>query len=241
MTQKSGNEWSDHTEWWLAEIDDDPIYRSDVIPLLERLLADVPGRLLDLGCGEGQVMALYPGRVLGCDISQGLLRLAARRGPVVRAELPDLGWLRPGSVDGAFLVLVLEHLAGLEVFETVARVVRPGGALTLVMNHPAFTAAGSGPIIDATDGEFLWRWGDYFHNGSTLMPAGEGDVLFHHRPLATILNEAAAAGWNLEEFVETGFSETALAAEPGYVGQERMPRLLGARWMNTQGSRRSHR
>ncbi len=241
MAQKPGNEWSDHTEWWLAEIDDDPIYQSDVVPLLERLLVDVPGRLLDLGCGEGQVMALYPGRVVGCDISPALLRLAARRGPVVRTDLPHLSWLRPGSVDGAYLVLVLEHLAGLEVFETVARVVRPGGTLALVMNHPAFTAVGSGPIVDTTDGEFLWRWGDYFQAGSTLMPAGESDVLFHHRPLATILNEAATAGWNLVELIETGFSEAALAAEPGYLGQERMPRLLGARWTNTQGGRRSHR
>jgi SAM-dependent methyltransferase len=237
MTDRGNNEWDHHAEWWLAEVEDDPIYRSDVIPLLMRMLAGVSGKMLDLGCGEGQVMALFPGRVIGCDISSRLLERAAARGPVVRAELPDLGWLRTESVDAAYLVLVVEHLRDLDVLVTASRVVRAGGTLALVMNHPAFTAAGSGPILDQTDGEILWRWGDYFEAGTTMMAAKRTDISFHHRPLATILNTAAAAGWKLEELVETGFSEAALATEPGYVGQEQMPRLLGARWSNTQGSR----
>jgi SAM-dependent methyltransferase len=236
LEHHNDNEWNRHAEWWLAQVQDDPIYRSDVIPLLTRMLAGVSGTMLDLGCGEGQVMALFPGRVIGCDISGRLLRRAKRRGPVVRAELPDLGWLRSGAVDAAYLVLVIEHLSDLEVLVTASRVVRPGGNLVLVMNHPAFTAAGSGPILDQTDGEILWRWGEYFEVGTTQMAAAGVDVIFHHRPLATILNTAAAAGWKLDELVETGFSEAALAAEPGYVGQEQMPRLLGVRWLNTQGS-----
>lgn len=231
------NEWNDHAEWWLGEVANDPIYQLDVLPLAAGLLTGMSGRVLELGCGEGQAMALCPGSVIGCDISLKLLRHAADRGPVVRAELPDLGWLRSGVFAGAFMVLVLEHLADLEVFAAAARVVRPGGKLVLVMNHPAFTAEGAGPLADPSDGEILWRWGEYFERSETRMPVPGSGVTFHHRPLAEILNAAADAGWCLEKFVETGLSKAALATEPGYVGQEQMPRLLGARWVNTQGSR----
>lgn len=236
MNGDTGSDWNHHAGWWLAEVED-PIYRSDVVPLLDRLVDGIAGTLVDLGCGEGQVMARYPGRVIGCDISRDLLRRAALRGPVVRAELPDLRWLQTDSIDGAYMVLVIEHLETLAIMEAAARVVRPGGALVLVMNHPAFTAAGSGPIVDESDGEVLWRWGDYFNAGRTVMPTPSGGVAFYHRPLARVLNTAAAAGWMLADFLETGLSKTALATEPGYVGQEQMPRLLGARWMNTQGIR----
>lgn len=236
MSGYPGNEWNDHAEWWLDEVADDPIYRLDVLPLLLELTEQMPGRLLDLGCGEGQVMALHSNRVVGCDISMDLLRRAATSGPVVRAELPGLDWVRPGSFDGAYMVLVLEHLPSLEIFYAVSTVVRTAGSLALVMNHPAFTSAGSGPIMDQSDGEFLWRWGDYFESAPVRMPTTGADVTFYHRPLAAIVNAAAAAGWCLETIIERGFSTAALAAEPGYVGQEQMPRLLGVRWAKTQGS-----
>ncbi len=91
------------------------------------------------------------------------------------------------------------------------------------------------------DGEVLWRWGEYFIESQVEMPGGHAPVAFYHRPLATILNAAADAGWMLDHIDERGFSPEAIASQPGYVGQEQMPRLLGVRWMNTQGGRRSRR
>ncbi len=240
MDANHEHEWAGHADWWLSEIRHDPIYDIDVLPLLERLVGRPAGTALDLGCGEGRVMRRIPGRVVGCDVSLDLLRLVGQD-PVVQSELPDLGWLRPGVIDSAYMVLVVEHLPDLEVFASVARVVRPGGSLVVVMNHPAFTADGAGPIVDPSDGEVLWRWGRYFEPAVACMATPGAEVTFYHRPLATILSAAAAAGWMLEELVETGFSAAAIAAEPGYIGQEQMPRLLGARWMNTQGSRSSGR
>ncbi len=240
MDTNHEHEWAEHADWWLSEIRDDHIYASDVHPLLDRLIGRPSGIALDLGCGEGRVMSRIPGTVVGCDVSIELLRLAGRH-PVVLSELPDLRWLRPGVVDTAYMVLVIEHLPDLEVFASAARVVRPGGSLVVVMNHPAFTAEGSGPIVDPADGEVLWRWGSYFVPATTRMATPAAEVTFYHRPLATILSAAGGAGWMLEELVETGLSAAAVAAEPGYLGQEQMPRLLGARWMNTQGSRSSRR
>lgn len=231
------SEWNEHAQWWLEEVRNDPIYRLDVLPLFEMLTAGNEGLLLDLGCGEGQVMRHRNGAAIGCDVAMDLLRIARVDSTVVRSDLRDLSWVKPGSVDGAYLVLVIEHLPDLGVIAEAARIVRRGGSLVLVMNHPAFTADGAGPIMDPTDGEFLWRWGNYFEPASCRMEGSDSEVTFYHRPLADILNAAGDAGWMLEEMVESGFSAAATAAEPGYAGQEQMPRLLGVRWMNTQGSR----
>lgn len=241
------SEWTEHAAWWLDEVVDDPVYLLDVLPLAADLLGQLSGVVLDLGCGEGQVMRAVAaagsgaGAVIGCDISPVLLTQAKQAGPVVRSRLPQLDWLRTDCVDTAYAVLVLEHLAELSLFAAAARAVRPGGALVVVANHPAFTAATSGPIVDLTDGEFLWRWGDYFVAAPVAMPAGDASITFFHRPLDSLLNAAADAGWCLDRIVEVGLSVAAVAAHPGYAGQEQMPRLLGARWINTQGGRQSRR
>lgn len=229
------NDWISHADWWLDEVAADAIYRLDVLPLAADLIGDQDGVVVDLGCGEGQMMRHLDGPVIGCDISPRLLCEAANAGTVVRCRLPDLSWLGTNMVDCAYTVLVVEHLADLDLFSAAARVVKNGGPLVTVMNHPAFTPEGAGPIMDPADGEFLWRWGDYFTEARVEMSAGQESVAFYHRPLAAILNAAAEAGWLLSRIVERGFSGDAIAAEPGYAGQEQMPRLLGVRWINTQG------
>jgi hypothetical protein len=55
-------------------------------------------------------------------------------------------------------------------------------------------------------------------------------VTFHHRPLGVLLTAAADAGWHLERCIEQPLSADVMAAEPGYTGQECIPRLLGVRW-----------
>src|SRR5690606_23465848 len=97
-------------DWWLTEITD-PAYVEEVLPLVLELLEPRPGeRLLDVGCGEGGVMravAASGADVVGID---GSAVLAARAGRAFVAHLPDLGGVRDASLDGAFMVLVLEHL-----------------------------------------------------------------------------------------------------------------------------------
>ena len=88
------DEWEGLADWWIDELEADPIYALDVIPLALELLGDRRGVALELGCGDGQVMRAVAGRVVGTDISQQLLRRAAVQGPVVRGRLPDLDWVR---------------------------------------------------------------------------------------------------------------------------------------------------
>lgn len=218
--------WSDLTDWWLAEIEEDPAYEVVVTPMLLDILDPQAGlTYLDLGCGEGRIMRAVAGArasAHGVELNADLAQRAAIVGPIVIGFLPDLGFLRDDSYDGALSVLVLEHIEDhRKLLGEAARVVRPGGVLGLVMNHPAWTAPGATPISDS-DGETLWRPGDYFSQGTTLEPAGENRVLFHHRSTGNLLTTAAAAGWSLERFVEVPHHEL--------VDQGGIPRLLACRW-----------
>ncbi len=229
------DEWGELTEWWLGEVERDPAYRQEVMPLLVDLLDPQPGgRYLELGCGEGQglrAVAARGGRAMGCDLSQELLLHARQSVPVVRARLPELGWVRCGSFDGAYVVLVLEHLLETaELFRQAVGTVRRGGCLVAVLNHPAFSAPGAGPVVDQADGELLWRWGRYLERAVGRQPAGERTVAFVHRPLGELLTEAAGAGWCLERLEERPAGREAAARDPLLALQRFVPRLLGVRW-----------
>lgn len=227
--------WDDIAEWWLDEGHTDIAYQEDVLPLLDRLLEGARGTVADLGCGEGQAMRHVAAttstiRTIGCDLSEPLLRRAVEASPVVRARLPGLRWLRDAAIDGAFSVYLLDLIPDeAAFFSEVARVVRPGGFLVVIMNHPAYTAPGASPLLDG-DGEVLWRWGSYFERGSSTEPAGGGTIVFHHRSLAALVNAAAAAGWAIDRMEELPLSERVTALHPAYRGQEHVPRLLGMRW-----------
>ena len=228
--------WDDRlADWWIGEVEGDQAYAEEVVPLALEVAGAAEGeRWLDLGCGEGQVMRALGAagvRVVGCDASPELAARAAEAGPAVVGRLPDLAWLQAASCDGAVAVLVLEHLDDLPpLLAESARVVRPGGVLAAVLNHPAMTAPGSAPVFDPDDGEVLWRWGAYFGSGSTDEPAGEGTVAFHHRSTGALLEQAAAAGWSLERFVERPAGSGQAARDPLLALQASIPRLLGVRW-----------
>jgi SAM-dependent methyltransferase len=226
-------EWSSLGDWWLDELAGDPAYEEEVLPLALALLDPRPGlTYLDVGCGEGRMMAAIgeqDATAIGVDVSAELVALAARYGEVHRAEVPPFP-LETDTVDGVVMVLVLEHLRDEEaVFVEAARVVRPGGVMALVINHPVWTAPGSTPILDE-GGEILWRPGEYFSVGWSDEPAGERTVRFHHRTMARLLNAAADGGWRLERMVEEGVAPAQVERTPGLAGQEHLPRLLGARW-----------
>lgn len=215
--------WFDLNDWWFKEVVGDAAYESVVTPLLLEVFTPVPSDLyLDLGAGEGRIIRTMLGlgmSVVGVDLSEDL---AAVSNPTVAvARVPPIP-IRNDAVDGVYSVLTLEHIVDLaEIMGEVARVTKDNGVFAVVLNHPTWTAPGSTPITD-TDGEVLWRPGEYFTSGSTNVQAGEHTVTFHHRTMASLLNTAADAGWSLEQMIEQPHHE--LEDQGG------IPRLLACRW-----------
>ena len=224
------DDWDDIADWWVAATADGPADSDELLDVLKELIDSTDGRTLDLGCGDGQALALLGDGVIGVDLSHRLLRRARALAPVVRCRLPDLSWVRAGAADRAVAVGVLELLRDERTFfEQVHTAVRTGGTLIVVMNHPVVTAADSEPLVD-DDGDVVWRWGRYLERGSLEQPAGHRTVELHHRPLGELLTTAAATGWRLEHLVETGATTHTVAAASEHRGQHHLPSILGARW-----------
>ncbi|MDE0137207.1 MAG: class I SAM-dependent methyltransferase [bacterium] len=232
---RGSGDWDELADWWLVEVDD-PAYREEVIPLFLEVLGPVRGKiLLDLGCGDGRIqdlLAARDARAIGVDTNLELAGIAARGHPVFIHRLPDLGCVSDAAVDGAYVVLALEHFASARrFFAETARVTRAGGSLVIVINHPLYTAPGSGPVIDPTDGELFWRFGDYLSEGRTREPAGDRAVEFIHRPIGTLLTQAATAGWSLEKVLEHGVGPRAAARDPILAKHGDIPHLMALRWL----------
>ena len=224
--------WDDaHAQWWLDEVAGDPSYERDVDPVLLDLIPQAnPGFVLDVGCGEGRWLGRF-GRAVGVDLLPALAKVAAAKGPVVVADASRSLPFADATFDGAYAVLVLEHLPDPNpTIAEMARVVRPGGWCVVVHNHPVLTAPDSGPVVDSSDGEVLWRWGEYLGTGHTDEPAGTGTVRFHHRTVAGLLSAFGAAGWSLQRLVEAPLGPM---DDPLFYAQRFIPRLLGARWVRS--------
>jgi len=230
----TGSAWDDLAGWWRNELETDPAYADEVDPLFWELFPDGVGSALDIGCGDGRVMAQVDKKgvgVTGVDGSAELLADAERFGAVHRVDLPRLDPVADDSFDLAYAVLVLEHLPAIGgLFSEVARAVTDDGWFVTVVNHPLSTSPGSAPVVDPIDGEVLWRVGEYLSNGWHDEPAGERSLRFHHRPMGVLLSEAARHGLSLELMIEQGPPQESIDRIPLLDMQRHIPRLLGLRW-----------
>jgi SAM-dependent methyltransferase len=110
-------------------------------------LAGPGGRVLDLGCGSGDLARHLAGaglRVTGCDISARMLEQAERADPAGRWVTLDPAWRELPFAAGAFSAViassVLEYVADpVAVLRECARVLAPGGTVLCTVpdtRHP---------------------------------------------------------------------------------------------------------
>jgi 2-polyprenyl-3-methyl-5-hydroxy-6-metoxy-1,4-benzoquinol methylase len=143
--------WDHVAEWYDQLVDEEQSdhYRDVILPGTVHLLGDVRGkRILDVACGQGVLsrhLASLGASVVGVDASAGLIDAARRRGgPGIEyhvADVRQIGTLELGRFDAAASVMAVMNIDPLDpVLAGCARQLRPGGALVLVMLHPAFRA-----------------------------------------------------------------------------------------------------
>jgi len=171
---------------WSASYDTeiDPLVETSGWVLERSPLGCADCDVVELGCGTGRnalrVLGDGARSYLGIDGSVGMLNMAAARVRDSRAAFAHADVLAPWSphrtFDLALIVLVLEHLPTIDVIaQTLARVVRPGGRVRLIEQHPERIATGS-----------LAR----FREGSTEVTL----TSFAH-PVAMIVNVLEAVGF----------------------------------------------
>ncbi|GAC1588070.1 MAG: class I SAM-dependent methyltransferase [Acidimicrobiales bacterium] len=230
----AGDHWERTAEWWQIEFTDgaDAEYEEQILPLAKTHLAGA-ARVLDVGCGEGQVgrVACAAGsRVVGLDPTWSQLVVAKERagGP---AYLQGSGGSLPfatGSFDGAVACLVVEHIADVDgVIAEIARVLEPGGRFVLFVNHPLLQTPGSGWIDDHILMEQYWRIGPYLTEDTTMEEVANGVILpFVHRPLSRYINALADHGLFVTHMEEPAPPPGFLEAAQEYQDAASIPRLL---------------
>jgi SAM-dependent methyltransferase len=117
--------------------------------------------VLDLGCGDGKLLAFFGGQglreVVGVDRSPEQVERSRRLAPGAEVLLGDVGEVlrqRPGHFAAIYCIDVLEHLTRDELLETLRLIfaaLSPGGAL--IAQVPNADSPFHGAI----------RWGDLTH------------------------------------------------------------------------------
>ena len=91
--------------------------------------------VLDLACGTGDLCRILEAaghRPVGIDISEGMLRAARTNAPLLQADGLALP-IADGVVDGITCGFALRNVVSLpDLFEEMARVLRPGGRIGLL-------------------------------------------------------------------------------------------------------------
>jgi SAM-dependent methyltransferase len=232
-----GDLWEENAVWWQEGFTAgaDPEYEEQIIPLAVEWLTGF-GRVLDVGCGEGQIArrlaAEGAGLVVGVDPTPSQIHVAGRRGGAPRYGMAAADALPfpTGAFDAVVACLVFEHVRDADAaIAEVARVIRPGGRFAFFLNHPLLQVPNSGWIDDHVldPPEQYWRIGPYLVEDESVQEVDPGVFLpFVHRPLSRYVNALIANGLHLRHMDEPAPPPGFLARAPEYEAAATIPRLL---------------
>ena len=202
------------------------------------LLPEVSGRrVLDLGCGAGQLArhlaVAGAAEVIGIDVSERMLALARaewahprvtyRRSAIEQVEFPAA---RFDLVVSSLAFHYVEDYAGL--VGHIAGWLSPGGVLVFSTEHPIFTARlpGEGWVLDGAGRRTGWSLDRYSDEGAreeTWFVAGVRKI---HRTFATLINGLLDAGLAVERVIEPIPGERWFAEHPDARDERRRPIFL---------------
>jgi SAM-dependent methyltransferase len=236
--------WERHAEWWQRNFSDgaDTEYAHQILPLVARHLG-AARRVLDIGCGEGQVARHLAGlgvEVVGFDPTPSQIRAARARagGPAYARARADALPCRSATFDGVLVCLALEHVDAFEAtISEAARALTPDGRFLLVLCHPLLQAPGSGWIDDRIADSRYWRIGSYLGDDTAIDEVEPGVSLrFIHRPLGRYVHALGAAGLAIDDMEEPSPAAELRAELWNYPEAGTIPRVLALRARHSEPS-----
>ncbi len=186
-----------------SDANDDGVYNSLYErPAMLSILGPLTGaRVLDVGCGAGQLSAELADRgasVTGVDVSPAMIEIArGRLGARARFEVADIDDPLPFATDSFDLVvasLVLHYIEDwVPALTEIRRVLTPAGKVTLSTHHPTMDWKLHSPENYFATKQVTETW---TKGGSPF------DVTYWRRPLTAMSEQFKAAGFAIETLVE---------------------------------------
>jgi ubiquinone/menaquinone biosynthesis C-methylase UbiE len=146
--RKKDTSWNEVAGWYDSLLNGEGTYQKEVIlPNLLRLLDIKKGEwIFDIACGQGFFSRAFEksgANVVGLDISPELIALAKKSAPNDAyfhvGSSDNISFEKDGSFDKAVCILALQNIENLSgTLQEVSRILKTGGKLFLVLNHPAF-------------------------------------------------------------------------------------------------------
>ena len=216
--------WGGVAEWYDTHLETgkDTYQEAVIAPNLLRIMDIKPGmKVLDLACGQGYFSRIFFGRgadVTGADIGKELIAVAQKRSPKIAFHTTPahkLGFAKGETFQVITIVLAIQNIENMqEVFAECWRVLRPGGRLILVMNHPVFrNPKETHWVYEATANRQYRRIDSYLsqstieiemHPGQAASGKKTEQTISYHRSLQDFfkaLNKAKFTVSRLEEWI----------------------------------------
>lgn len=190
-------------------------------PAMYSKLPSLKGKsIICVGCGTGEecehLKILGASRVVGIDISQGLVEIAKKSFHRLEFYVMDMEkiTLPPASFDLAYSSLTLHYVESwTKTLKSIYKILKPGGVFLFSTHHPVNWGA------DIKRGDekntFLMGYTKYNHKdeyeifGDYLNTRkindvwyGDFEVSFYHKPFSSIIREILDSGFKIVDFTE---------------------------------------
>lgn len=209
-------------------------------PAMESALPELQGRsVLSVGCGSGEELeglaGREPARLVGVDISQGMIDVAKRQFPKYELHVMDMEKLDfpDGAFDVIYSSLTIHYVAEWQAaLKEWSRVLKPGGTILFSTQHPVYMSATTkgwglfGYAIRAGFSYFrplrhLIAYGDYFRSGrQTRTHDAAGSklrLITFRKTFAAMLSEINTSGLVMEQCLEPEPTAEAAKLQPRWV------------------------
>lgn len=206
--------YDDIAEWYDDYLRENALYQDVVLPTLLKLVGDVQGqRVCDLGCGQGwltRALARQGAVMTGIDLSEQLLTIARQYeeqeplGIFYRQDdAQHVEMFSESEFDGCMCIWSLADIPDHQkVFQSMWRLLKPGGWLIFALTHPCFEAPDARWImlddrraraVHTYASEIFWK----SERGGVRTRVGAS-----HRTLSTYLNTLASTSFVFEQMLE---------------------------------------
>jgi len=216
---KQDTSWNSVAEWYDELLQQKPgTYQAELI--LPNVLRLVQLRnsdaILDLACGQGffsREFAKTAATVTGIDLSPRLIAAAKKHSPKTIiyhvASADAIPMIKDHSQNAVVIVLAIQNIKNINgVFAECQRVLRPGGKLLMVLNHPAFRIPKASDWEHDKTTDIMYRRVSGYLSERTIpidMHPGQktqDQTVSFHRPLQVYSKSLAKAGFAITKLEE---------------------------------------